>query len=169
MSFGEWTEEELLNLDMESFLQHCLREPYQGSGAGGQKRNRVYSGQRIRLKVQPELRAEDCSGRESRVNLKNAVHKLKIEIVWDCFHRGRVPSKMPKLAHTRMSLENPLYPLWLWNILVQLEQGQYSLSSVAEFSGLSSSALLRQMARDARLIQWLHQQRERMGLKRLKV
>ena len=68
-----------LALAPDDLLAQCRRTSYQASGPGGQKRNRVYSA--MRLDHPPsELRAESGAHREAARNLKDALHKLRLQL-----------------------------------------------------------------------------------------
>lgn len=68
-----------LLLPPESLLNECRRETYQGSGAGGQKRNRVRSGIRL-IHEKLGLRAENCEHREAMRNVEAATRVLRLAI-----------------------------------------------------------------------------------------
>ncbi len=68
-----------LMLPAEDFLRQCQRTPYQASGPGGQKRNRVYSGIRFQH-TSSGLRAESAAHREAARNQKDALQKLRLEL-----------------------------------------------------------------------------------------
>ncbi|MCR9142476.1 MAG: peptide chain release factor-like protein [bacterium] len=71
-AFYEW-----LALPPDELLAQCTRTPFQASGPGGQKRNRVYSA--IRLEHPPTgLRAESGAHRESARNRADALRKLRL-------------------------------------------------------------------------------------------
>jgi hypothetical protein len=68
-----------LSLTPESLLKQCLQARFQGSGPGGQKRNRVYSG--VRLTHGPSgLSAECVDSRASARNLGEALSRLRLAI-----------------------------------------------------------------------------------------
>lgn len=68
-----------LALPPESLLKDCRQARFQGSGPGGQKRNRVYSG--IRLTHVPSgLTAECVDSRASARNLAEALSRLRLAI-----------------------------------------------------------------------------------------
>ena len=68
-----------LSLDPETLLSACGQARFQGSGPGGQKRNRVYSGVRL---THPEsgLSAESVDSRASLRNLHAALSRLRLHI-----------------------------------------------------------------------------------------
>ncbi|MEQ9365797.1 MAG: peptide chain release factor-like protein [Leptospirales bacterium] len=68
-----------LALPPEDLLAQCTRTPYQASGPGGQKRNRVYSA--LRLEHSPTgIRAESGAHREAARNRKDALRKLRLAL-----------------------------------------------------------------------------------------
>jgi len=68
-----------LSLPPDSLLKQCLQARFQGSGPGGQKRNRVYSG--VRLTHPPSgLSAESVDSRASARNLGEALSRLRLAI-----------------------------------------------------------------------------------------
>lgn len=68
-----------LALPPESLLGQCQQTRFQGSGPGGQKRNRVYSG--VRLTHGPSgLWAECVDSRASARNLGEALSRLRLAI-----------------------------------------------------------------------------------------
>jgi hypothetical protein len=68
-----------LSLPPDDLLRACRQSRYQGSGPGGQKRNRVYSGIRL-LHPESGLAVEADARRESRRNLEDALHRLRLEM-----------------------------------------------------------------------------------------
>lgn len=66
-----------LALEPEALLRRCDQTPFQGPGPGGQKRNRVYSGVRLRH-AESGLSAEASERREARRNLADALHRLRL-------------------------------------------------------------------------------------------
>lgn len=68
-----------LALEPEALLRLCDQSPFQGPGPGGQKRNRVYSGVRLRH-AESGLSAEASERREARRNLADALHRLRLAL-----------------------------------------------------------------------------------------
>jgi len=68
-----------LSLPPESLLKQCLQARFQGSGPGGQKRNRVYSGVRL-THAGSGLSAESVDSRASARNLGEALSRLRLAI-----------------------------------------------------------------------------------------
>ncbi len=68
-----------LSLPPESLLKQCLQARFQGSGPGGQKRNRVYSGVRL-THTASGLSAESVDSRASARNLGEALSRLRLAI-----------------------------------------------------------------------------------------
>jgi len=68
-----------LSLPPESLLKQCFQARFQGSGPGGQKRNRVYSGVRL-THVASGLSAESVDSRASARNLGEALSRLRLAL-----------------------------------------------------------------------------------------
>lgn len=68
-----------LSLPPENLLKDCGQARFQGSGPGGQKRNRVYSGVRL-THVPSGLTAECVDSRASGRNVGEALSRLRLAI-----------------------------------------------------------------------------------------
>jgi hypothetical protein len=68
-----------LSLPPEALLGECRQSRFQGSGPGGQKRNRVYSGVRVNHPASG-LSAESVDSRASARNLDAAVARLRLAL-----------------------------------------------------------------------------------------
>jgi hypothetical protein len=68
-----------LSAPPEALLGECRQSRFQGSGPGGQKRNRVYSG--VRVNHSPSgLSAESVDSRASARNLGEALSRLRLAL-----------------------------------------------------------------------------------------
>ena len=84
-----------LSLPAESLLAACGQARFQGSGPGGQKRNRVYSGVRL---THPEsgLTAESVESRASLRNLHAALARLRLGLALGADLTSRDPDCDPE-------------------------------------------------------------------------
>lgn len=81
-----------LCLPPEALLKECRQSRFQGSGPGGQKRNRVYSG--VRLVHAPSgLSAECVDSRASARNVGEALARLRLALAL-----APVPARLPEPA-----------------------------------------------------------------------
>jgi hypothetical protein len=170
-----------LALEPGQLLRRCDQSPFQGPGPGGQKRNRVYSGVRLR---HPEsgLTAEASERREARRNLADALHRLRLamalslppapvraEAAPDVPSPADPPAALPGPAFR--SDANPLHPDFpplVLRALHVLDARGGRLSGSAAALGCSASALTRFLAADKAVWAAARAVRERHGLKPLK-
>lgn len=143
----------------ESLLAACRRETYQGSGAGGQKRNRVRSGMRL-LHDATGMRAENCEHREAARNVAEALHGLRLQIAVklgsasQSGERGNSsnPHNPPPEARARFRVEanasHADYPVSAAVSLCALRRAEGRLSEAAQSLGCSGSALTRHFKTD---------------------
>lgn len=87
-------------IDVEQLLKHCDVEHIQGSGAGGQHRNRTFSGVRI-THLPTGLVARATERRSQADNLRVAIERLIEKIA----ERNRVQKKRVRTKPTRSSKE----------------------------------------------------------------
>jgi len=178
-----------LLLETDALLGECRRETYQGSGAGGQKRNRVRSGIRL-LHAATGLRAENCEHREAARNVAAALHGLRLQMA---LALGKAePEKMddgqnaefsrlkaPAEAITRCRLEaNPAhtdYAVTAALCLMALHHGRGGIAEAADalqntVPGLrcSGSALTRALKADKAVWSAALRLRQDFGLSPLK-
>ncbi|MBW8887511.1 MAG: peptide chain release factor-like protein [Fibrobacteres bacterium] len=103
-----------LSLPSESLLKQCLQARFQGSGPGGQKRNRVYSGVRLTHPASG-LSAESVDSRASARNLGEALSRLRLAIALaaapaDPAEAGNDPEKDPGNAAVTKAPGHPADP-----------------------------------------------------------
>eukprot|EP00299_Pterocystis_sp_00344_P011667 c5484_g1_i2.p1 GENE.c5484_g1_i2~~c5484_g1_i2.p1 ORF type:complete len:149 (+),score=12.81 c5484_g1_i2:50-496(+) len=118
---------EILQAPLEKFLQQCEQSHYQGSGPGGQHRNRVKTGVRLHHRDFPHLFAEECNSRIGHENLLGAVDKLKIGIATsvtkpsssDAEVTERIGEEKLPFPGTngRVNPSNPLYPVFIAQVM----------------------------------------------------
>jgi hypothetical protein len=83
-----------LALPVEDLLRHCRQSRFQGSGPGGQKRNRVYSGVRV-THAGTGLTAESVDSRASLRNLHAALGRLRLNLALSAAIGDRAPENEP--------------------------------------------------------------------------
>lgn len=129
----------LLKLPNEKFLEHCSVKNYQGSGAGGQKRNRKLSGVRLIL---PSLNLEIkcCMGRNTQSNIQKSIKMMKMEIALNS--KINLPEKniFPG-SNGKINQSNDIYPIFICISINKLIESNGQIKPVAELWEISSSAL----------------------------
>jgi hypothetical protein len=161
-----------LALEPEKLLEECRQSRYQGSGPGGQKRNRVYSGVRVNHEASG-LSAESCEGRESARNLNSALHRLRLALALAPRPAPGEPSPdadgiaaLPFRAGCNPA--HPDYPRGVLRALDALAFHRGRLAEAAAALGCTGSALTRFLRADKGV--WLRAReiREAVGLPPLK-
>ena len=144
----------------EEFLKNCTHDWFQASGPGGQKRNRKYSG--IRLKHIPTgIYVEEVHSRSLNDNRHNAVRKLKLKIA--------INTEGPEINIFRVnvSISNNEFPIYTAKVFDALKESGYSVSDAAKVLELSTSKLIKFISKSEYLWRELNQAREKFGLKHL--
>jgi hypothetical protein len=154
----------------EDLLKLCIQESYSGSGPGGQHKNRHKTAQRLTLR-HTQISGESCEAREGGINKKKALIKLRLNLAIILAQQKEVietPIHITKRKVTKISLENPDYPIfisWLWQKLLESDG---HVPTVAKIINWSTSSLMKQIFKDTHLWQELNYLREKAGLNRFK-
>ncbi len=156
----------LRTFDEASWRKHCQLVPFQGSGAGGQKRNRVYSGARW---VHPcGLQGESAEHREVKFNTRTALQALRTEVAFHYYREFEVQYPPNLSAYKgRIDQNNWDYPLFVVFSLASLYRKEGHLSGVSLLLGWTTSSLTRQWGRDKRVWTEVQKIRDEFGQKRL--
>ena len=171
-----------LSLPLEGLLRTCKQSRYQGSGPGGQKRNRVYSG--VRLTHEPSgLSIEAEARRESLGNLDDALHKLRIQLALsitqfkggDVKNDSTLPLEIENSSvftspafRTKVSESHFDFPKFVFRAVYFLIKYEGQISGAAESLGCTASALTRFLKIDKGVWATAKGIRERYGLHALK-
>ena len=151
----------LLMLPEDEFIRFCTLDFFKSSGAGGQHRNKTSSAVRVTHSA-TGLTAEDCTERSQHRNRSNAIRKLKLIIALQI----RQPAT-PALPRMECSVTAPDYPLFVAELFDRLEECGFDHKSCAAKCGISSSALLKKLARDPKIFQEFNRRRELLKLPKL--
>jgi hypothetical protein len=174
----------LILMDPKDLLGQCRRETYQGSGPGGQKRNRVRSGIRL-IHSTTDLRAENCENREAGRNVEAATRGLRLQIALrlaETAEQGAIdlngvldsPSStlFPPEALGRYRIEASSdhldYLATAALVLCGLAHCQSRLAETARLFGTTGSALTRHLKKDKAIWAAALRMRERAGHSGLK-
>jgi hypothetical protein len=155
-----------LALPPADLLGQCRQSRFQGSGPGGQKRNRVYSG--VRLSHAPSgLSAECVEWRESARNVEDALSRLRLALALAA-SEVPYPGGDPAAGQPFRVAANPGHPDYArgaLRALSLLRNGGGQVAAAAAALGCTASALTRYLraeksvwaaARDIRIANGLH-------------
>lgn len=136
-----------LALSPVDLLRQCRQARFQGSGPGGQKRNRVYSGVRV-THADSGLSAESVDSRASLRNLETAVARLRLGLALSASYPDRHPdeclAEVPQPAfRVAASAAHEDYPRFLLRALHQLAWHKGQVAAAAAALDCTASALTR--------------------------
>ena len=148
----------LFTMTDEEFLRQCRVDVFRGTGRGGQKRNRTDSAVRL-THARSGVTTTCDETRSQHTNRLLALRKLRAEIALRCRCRADTPYSGP----WRPNAKSADYPSWLAAVLDVLEEHHYRLAEAAEFFGLSTGRLVKDLASDPALWQAVNAGRVRCG------
>lgn len=155
-------------MNNQSLLEACTVRGYQGSGPGGQHRNKTNTG--VKLSFAPfNLEIRCCEDRSAQVNRTLALGRMRLRIAIEI---REVPTPVPPIPFPgsagRVSPENPLFPLFVADCLDRIAEATGDHRPAAKAWGISSSALLRILFQEKAIIEATQKIRQQAGLGPLK-
>lgn len=160
-----------LALTPEELLRQCRQARFQGSGPGGQKRNRVYSGVRV-SHLESGLTAESVDSRASLRNLYAAVERLRMGLALSAVLTEdpvqTAPGSPRRPFRAGASAAHEDYPRFLLRALHHLAWHRGQLAPAAAALGCTASALTRFFKADKAAWAKAREIREANGLHPLK-
>jgi hypothetical protein len=136
-----------LALSPVELLRQCRQARFQGSGPGGQKRNRVYSGVRV-THAESGLAAESVDSRASLRNLEAAVARLRMSLALSASYLDRHPdeclAEVPQPTfRVGASASHEDYPRFLLRAMHRLAWHKGQVAAAAAALDCTASALTR--------------------------
>ncbi len=162
MTISGQRRDELLQLSEEEFLKLCNQNFSLGTGPGGQKRNKTATFVRLQLKEDPEFCATDCTERSQERNRKQALRKLRKQLA--------ITIRNPETTLTtlqRCNPDNPNYSFWCAQLLDTLNNNNFDHKATANQLQVSPTMLLKLLAKDPALWQYLSHKRTEAQLSTL--
>ncbi|GEM_PF-333828 len=161
-----------LALSPDDLLRQCRQARFQGSGPGGQKRNRVYSGVRV-THGESGLTAESVDSRASLRNLYAAVSRLRMGLALSAAYAEAAPERcaegVPQPSfRAGANAAHEDYPRFLLRALHQLAWHKGQLAPAAAALDCTASALTRFFKTDKGAWAKARRIREENGLHPLK-
>ena len=159
-------------LDPAQLLQDCDLERLRRSGPGGQRRNKVETG--VRLRHGPTgLVAEATERRSSEQNQKVALRRLRMKLAVEVrTPRDTRPSERwsSRVLSRRLTvnLEHADIPAMLAEALDVLADEDWTVQSAAERLAISTTQLVRLLSAEPQALLQLNHRREAQGLRGLR-
>ena len=152
----------LLLLEEQEFLKHCLCDFYKARGPGGQKKNKTESAVRLTLKESP-IAATASEDRKQSINRSKAVRRLKLQVAFE-IRLTAVPWK----GQLDMNPSNKLYPHFCAVLFDHFHDNDWQMSTVANIYGISTNKLVKIISKSDTLWQEVNRQRLKLNYKALR-
>jgi hypothetical protein len=132
-----------LKMNSATFLTYCQQSGFQGSGPGGQHRNKTNTGVHLRLH-EFNLEIRSCDDRSTTINRQIAVDKLRLLLALKvrCIPPEEAPIAFPG-TNGRINPSNDDYTLFIADVLDRIQEDFGELKRCASVWKLSKTALIR--------------------------
>ena len=152
----------LVLLEENEFLKHCVCDFYKARGPGGQKKNKTESAVRLTLKNLP-IAATAAEDRKQSINRSKAVKRLKLQIAFEC----RLPAEKWQ-GQLDMNPANKLYPHFCAVLFDHFHENDWQMSTVANKYAISTNKLVKIIGKNDTLWQEVNRQRLKLNHKALR-
>lgn len=156
------TRNDFLSLSDEELIKHCTIDFFKATGPGGQKKNKTESAVRLTLK-ENGITASASEERQQSVNRTRALKRLRLQLALEL----REPAEK-WTGQWNMNPKNSEYPSFAGCLLDNLIDQSWQVSSAATNLGISTGQLIKILAKDDTLWQFVNKERQRAGHKVLK-
>lgn len=157
-----------LGLPAEDLLKQCRQSRFQGSGPGGQKRNRVYSGVRL-THADSGMTGECVDSRASARNVGEALDRLRLRLALAAASAREAADPAPGSAfRAAANPAHPDYARFALRALILLAGNGGQIAPSAAGLGCTASALTRFLKGEKAVWARAREIREANGLHPLK-
>ncbi|MBO5422348.1 MAG: peptide chain release factor [Fibrobacteraceae bacterium] len=160
--------DDYLQLPLDELLRACTLKGYQGSGPGGQHRNKTNTGVCLRL-APYNLEIKSCESRSVSENKTHALHRMQLALAIYVREPPKPESqlKFPG-SNGRIQTSNPQYPQFIANVLDIVEANGGDTKVAAKAFGLSPTALTKILHADKHVLKAMQDIRAKKGRPPLK-
>lgn len=160
--------DDYLQLPLNELLRACTLKGFQGSGPGGQHRNKTNTGVCLRL-APYNLEIKSCESRCVSENKTHALHRLQLSLALNVREAPKPESQLRfPGSNGRIQTSNPLYPQFIAQVLDIVEANRGDTKLAAKAFGLSPTALTKILHADKHVLKALQDIRAKMGRPPLK-
>ena len=156
------TRNEYLKLSDEELLKLCTIDFFKATGPGGQKKNKTESAVRLTIK-ENGITASASEERQQSVNRIRAIKRLRLQLALELREPAEKWSRQMD-----MNPKNPDYPAFAGCLIDNLVDHSWQVSSAAANLGLSTGQLIKILAKNDTLWQYINRERQKAGHKVLK-
>lgn len=154
-------------MTLDELLRACTLKGYQGSGPGGQHRNKTNTGVLLTLR-EFNLEIKSCEGRSAHENKIHALHRMQMALALQVREQPATPEIPFPGSNGHIQTSNPLFPLFVAHVFdIMAAKGGDTKSAAAAFN-LSPTALVKILRQDKACATKLQGNRKENGQKPLK-
>jgi hypothetical protein len=129
-----------LKMTLDELLRACSLKGFQGSGPGGQHRNKTNTGVLLTLR-DFNLEIKSCEGRSAHENKVHALHRMQMALALQVRETPANPEMPFPGSNGHIQTSNPQFPLFVAHVFDRMEQKNGDTREVAKAFGLTPSAL----------------------------
>ena len=155
-------------MTLDELLSACTRKGFQGSGPGGQYRNKTNTGVWLTHR-EYNLEIKSCEGRSAKENTTHALHRMQMAIALNV--RETPPAQEIPFPGSNGHLQpsNALFPLFVAHVFDIMATKRGDTKAAAQAFNITPSALVKILRQDKACAEKLQGQRVAGGKSRLKL
>ena len=131
-----------LRMSLDQLLSACTLKGFQGSGPGGQHRNKTNTGVQLTLR-EYNLEIKSSEGRSAKENKVHALHRMQMALALKIRETPQEPEIPFPGSNGHIQPSNPLFPLFVAHVFDRMAQKNGDTKEAAKAFGLSPSALVK--------------------------
>ncbi len=131
-----------LKMTIDELLRACTLKGFQGSGPGGQHRNKTNTGVQLCLR-EFNLEIKSSEARSAHENKVHALHRMQMALALKVRETPQEPEMPFPGSNGHIQTSNPLFPLFVAHVFDRMAAKNGDTKSVAAAFGLTPSALVK--------------------------
>ena len=131
-----------LRMSLDQLLSACSLKGFQGSGPGGQHRNKTNTGVQLTLQ-EYNLEIKSSESRSAKENKVHALHRMQMALALKVREDPQDPEIPFPGSNGHIQPSNPLFPLFVAHVFDRMAQKGGDTKEAAKAFGLSPSALVK--------------------------
>lgn len=134
-------------MNLDELLRACSQKGFQGSGPGGQHRNKTNTGVHLTL-PQYNLEIKSSESRSAKENKIHALHRMQMALALNVREAPANPEMPFPGSNGHIQPSNPLFPLFVAHVFDIMAAKRGDTKSAAQAFGLTPSALVKILRQD---------------------
>lgn len=160
--------DDYLQMPLNELLRACTLKGFQGSGPGGQHRNKTNTGVCLKLPAY-NLEIKSCESRSVSENKTHALHRMQLALALYVREEPKNPEKLKfPGSNGRVQPSNPGYPQFIADVLDIANANGGDTKEAAKAFGLSPTALTKILHADKHVLKAMQDIRTKKGKPPLK-